>query len=105
MLAKAVNFTRSQLTSSPLVNFTKRGVYKPGTEPKVFVNKNTKVICQGITGKHVSINKISSLHNFFPIGSVNNKQYYRVLSTPNKLLPTALRWLVVSTTVRLAALT
>ena len=51
MLAKAVNFTKSQLTSSPLVAFTKRGVYKPGTEPKVFVNKNTRVICQGFTGK------------------------------------------------------
>lgn len=96
MLAKAVNFTKSQLTSSPLVAFTKRGVYKPGTEPKVFVNKNTKVICQGITGKHVSQN--------FNIVIVNLMIIYRVLSTPSRLLPTEHRWSVVSTTARLAAL-
>lgn len=55
MLAKALTYTKSQLSqNSGLVAFTKRGVYKPGTEPKVFVNRHTKVICQGITGKHVS---------------------------------------------------
>lgn len=58
MLAKALSYTRAQMLSqnSGLVAFTKRGVYKAGTEPKVFVNKHTKVICQGITGKHVSKN-------------------------------------------------
>lgn len=56
MLAKALSYSRAQLTAqnSGLLTFTKRGVYKAGTEPKVFVNKNTRVICQGITGKHVS---------------------------------------------------
>ena len=27
-----------------------RGVYKPGTEPQVYINEHTKVIVQGITG-------------------------------------------------------
>lgn len=28
--------------------------YSEGQEPYVFVNKHTKVICQGMTGNHVS---------------------------------------------------
>lgn len=56
MLGKALAYSRAHIAAqnSTLVSFTKRGVYKAGTEPKVFVNKYTKVICQGITGKHVS---------------------------------------------------
>ena len=56
MLAKALSYSKSQMTqaNAALLNFTKRGVYQAGQEPKVFVNKNTRVICQGITGKHVS---------------------------------------------------
>lgn len=54
MLAKAFNLARSQMShNSGLVAFTKRGVYAAGQEPKVFVNQHTRVICQGITGKHV----------------------------------------------------
>lgn len=34
--------------------------YAKGQEPHVFVNKHTKVICQGMTGKHVR------LRNNFP---------------------------------------
>lgn len=29
--------------------------YSKGQEPHVFINKHTKVICQGMTGNHVSI--------------------------------------------------
>lgn len=55
MLAKALQYSKAQLShNSGIVSFTKRGVYAAGTEPKVFVNKNTRVLCQGITGKHVS---------------------------------------------------
>lgn len=57
MLAKAFHSVKSLAlpsTNSGLLNLTKRGVYAAGTEPKVFVNKHTRVICQGITGKHVS---------------------------------------------------
>ena len=31
-----------------------RGVYTDETRPFVFINEHTKVICQGMTGKHVS---------------------------------------------------
>ena len=60
MLAKVLNYSKAQMTqaNSSLVTFTKRGVYQAGQEPKVFVNKNTRVICQGITGKHVSYKKL-----------------------------------------------
>lgn len=57
MLAKAFQQTRQALVKnngSSLVSFTKRGVYSSGNEPHVFINKHTKVICQGMTGKHVS---------------------------------------------------
>lgn len=55
MLAKVFKQYKNHLpqTTSGLTSFTKRGAYKAGTEPYVFVNKNTKVICQGMTGKHV----------------------------------------------------
>ena len=37
-----------------LTSLTSRGVYAAGNEPHVFINKHTKVIVQGMTGKHVS---------------------------------------------------
>lgn len=37
-----------------LFAFAQRGIYTKGKEPKVFINQHTKVICQGMTGKHVS---------------------------------------------------
>ena len=36
-----------------------RGVYTDETKPYVFINEHTKVICQGMTGKHVSIYEFS----------------------------------------------
>ena len=54
MLAKVfANAIRSSNTSA-MTTIVKRGAYTAGQEPKVFVNKNTRVLCQGITGKHVS---------------------------------------------------
>ena len=41
-----------------LCSVTRRGTYKKGKEPMVFVNKYTKVICQGMTGKQVIMNHI-----------------------------------------------
>ena len=35
-----------------------RGVYTDDTRPYVFINEHTKVICQGMTGKHVSFSSI-----------------------------------------------
>ena len=82
MLAKAFQHTKqilSQNANSSLVAFTKRGVYKAGTEPYVFINKHTKVICQGMTGKHVSANSIKH-------------ESYRAHSTLSKPLTTEPRW-------------
>ena len=47
MLGKALNISKNHLANnkSQFLSFVKRGAYKPGTEPKVFVNKHTKVIC------------------------------------------------------------
>jgi hypothetical protein len=42
---------------SSLLAMSQRGIYAKGTEPFVFINEHTKVICQGMTGKHVSIRK------------------------------------------------
>jgi len=47
MLSKAFAYSKQHLLNnqSQMVAFTKRGIYKAGTEPKVFVNKYTRVIC------------------------------------------------------------
>ncbi len=55
MLAKVLSNTlKANNNVSALTTIVKRGAYTAGQEPKVFVNKNTRVLCQGITGKHVS---------------------------------------------------
>jgi len=64
-----------QANSSTLTAFTKRGVYKAGTEPKVFVNKFTKVICQGITGKHGTFHTEQAIaYGTKMVGGVNNRK-------------------------------
>ena len=45
MLQKAATFMGATAT---------RGVYTDETRPYVFINEHTKVIVQGMTGKHVS---------------------------------------------------
>jgi len=40
------------LNRSLMAMGARRGYYAPGTEPHVFINQHTKVICQGMTGKH-----------------------------------------------------
>lgn len=63
MLSKVFAYSKNHLiqNKNQMVSFTKRGVYKSGTEPQVFVNKYTKVICQGMTGKHVSVSIVKAL--------------------------------------------
>ena len=55
MLSK-ISLSKSLLsrTSSILGSTAARGVYTDETRPYVFINEHTKVICQGMTGKHVS---------------------------------------------------
>jgi hypothetical protein len=54
MLTKVFSNTLRASNTSAMTSIVKRGAYTAGQEPKVFVNKNTRVLCQGITGKHVS---------------------------------------------------
>ena len=54
MLQKAATFMGASAT---------RGVYTDETRPYVFINEHTKVIVQGMTGKHVSF--IRHTGNFF----------------------------------------
>jgi succinyl-CoA synthetase alpha subunit len=49
--AKALN---ASLYQRPMQVIQRGFAYKAGHEPAVFVNSDTKVICQGITGKQVS---------------------------------------------------
>jgi hypothetical protein len=49
MLSRAVG--RSQRN---MLNVMSRGLYTKETQPYVFINEHTKVLVQGMTGKHVS---------------------------------------------------
>ena len=51
MLAKAI--AKSNMRN--VVNTMSRGLYTKETKPHVFINEHTKVLVQGMTGKHVSI--------------------------------------------------
>jgi len=48
MLSRAFNKTQAK----SLVNTLQRGVYTKETQPHVFINEHTKVLVQGMTGKH-----------------------------------------------------
>ncbi len=56
MLSKC--FAAKNLLKKPqslmATSMANRGVYTDETRPYVFINEHTKVICQGMTGKHVS---------------------------------------------------
>jgi hypothetical protein len=53
MLSKIVNGTFVKNTTKT-VNVMSRGVYTKETKPHVYINQHTKVLVQGMTGKHVS---------------------------------------------------
>ena len=52
--------TRKMLSANPmsLMPMAARGVYTADTQPYVFINEHTKVLCQGMTGKHVSLHSL-----------------------------------------------
>ena len=56
----AKNLLRKPTTMMAAPSMATRGVYTDATRPYVFINQHTKVICQGMTGKHVSFT-VSSL--------------------------------------------
>ena len=56
MLSKALTTAfRSVRTPNMLMRTAQRGLYTDATKPHVFINEHTKVLVQGMTGKHVSI--------------------------------------------------
>ena len=59
MLAKA--FNRISANKFRLINTAKRGVYTTETKPHVFINEHTKVIVQGMTGKHGTFHTKASI--------------------------------------------
>ena len=54
MLSKFVPKNMLQKASTFMGASATRGLYTDETRPYVFINEHTKVICQGMTGKHVS---------------------------------------------------
>ena len=59
MLSKFVPKNMFQRASNLMGATAARGVYTDETRPYVFINEHTKVICQGMTGKHVSLTRQS----------------------------------------------
>lgn len=69
MISKVAKSTKSMYSLST------RGLYAPGTEPFVFINQYTKVICQGMTGKHGTFHTEGALaYGTKMVGGVNNKK-------------------------------
>jgi hypothetical protein len=61
MLARAVSSVfrgAAKTTPNMLMRTAQRGVYTNETRPHVFINEHTKVLVQGMTGKHVSIKEL-----------------------------------------------
>jgi succinyl-CoA synthetase alpha subunit len=50
-----------QTKSSSFMPIAARGVYAPGNEPAVFINEHTRLLVQGMTGKHGSLHTRGSL--------------------------------------------
>ena len=69
MLSKA--FTKG---TQNLMKVASRGVYTDATRPHVFINKHTRVLVQGMTGKHVSSIRIFKfdLDFFRELSTLNN---------------------------------
>ena len=65
----ANNLIRNSLK---LIRQPVRSVYLPGTDPYVFVNKHTKVITQGMTGKHGTFHtRMAKDYGTMMVGGVN----------------------------------
>lgn len=59
----------------PLMQMAARGVYTAETKPYVFINEHTKVICQGMTGKHGTFHTEQSLeYGTKVVGGVNSRK-------------------------------
>jgi len=71
MLSKA--FARPQFKS--LLSTMQRGVYTKETQPYVFINEHTKVLVQGMTGKHGTFHTKQSIeYGTNVVGGVNKRK-------------------------------
>lgn len=63
MLNKAFATATRQMIARPstIMPLAARGVYTADTKPYVFINEHTKVLVQGMTGKHVSMGDVRAL--------------------------------------------
>ena len=63
MLNKAFATATKQMIARPsaIMPLAARGVYTADTKPYVFINEHTKVLVQGMTGKHVSMGDVRTL--------------------------------------------
>lgn len=77
MLSKAFATTTKQLLAKP-TNFmplAARGVYTDATKPYVFINEHTKVLVQGMTGKHGTFHTEQSVaYGTKVVGGVNTRK-------------------------------
>lgn len=59
--------------AAPLMgSAARRGVYTNETRPYVFINQHTRVICQGMTGKHVSFFQLTDKKKDLRLGKSAN---------------------------------
>lgn len=109
MLNKAFATATRQMIARPsaLMPLAARGVYTADTKPYVFINEHTKVLVQGMTGKHVSMGSVCALRSSPNLSwlldhflKLIELFLIRELSTPSNPLPTALRLSEVLTLAR-----
>jgi succinyl-CoA synthetase alpha subunit len=63
------------LGAKPFMQMASRGIYTAETQPYVFINEHTKVICQGMTGKHGTFHTEQSLaYGTKVVGGVNSRK-------------------------------
>merc|ERR1740130_2617345 len=61
-----------QTKSSNFMPIAVKGVYAPGNEPAVFINEHTRLLVQGMTGKHGSLHTRGSLdYGTKVVGGIN----------------------------------
>lgn len=75
MISKAIRGLRQPVQNTTLFNMMRRGVYTKETQPYVFINEHTKVLVQGMTGKHGTFHTEQSIaYGTKVVGGVNKRK-------------------------------